>query len=115
MLQFDRIFFYCLQFDALWDFSSFTSFTSSNCNVLGLEDNSIGKITIYPNPAREIIHLKGLTDNETEIRIFDIFGKLAYSQKNNIKDIDVSQLNAGLYLLSISNKGRRTTQKLVIQ
>jgi len=34
---------------------------------------------------------------------------------SNIKDIDVSQLNAGIYLLSISNKGRRTTQKLVIQ
>ncbi len=113
--EFDRIFFYCLGADVLWDFSPFTSFTSSNCNLLGLEDNSIDKITIYPNPAREIIHLKGLTDNETEIRIFDIFGKLAYSQNKNIKDIDVSQLNAGIYLLSISNQGKRTTRKLVIQ
>lgn len=113
--DFDRIFFYCLQFDAFWDFSPFTSFTSSNCNLLSLENNDIDKITIYPNPARDIIHLKGLTDNETEIRIFDIFGKLAYSQNKNIKDIDVSQLNAGIYLLSISNQGRRTTQKLVIQ
>ncbi len=113
--EFDRIFFYCLQFDAFWDFSPYTSFTSSNCNLLGLEDNSIDKITIYPNPARDIIHLKGLTDNETEIRIFDIFGKLTYIQNKNIKDIDVSQLNAGIYLLSISNQGKRTTQKLVIQ
>lgn len=113
--EFDRIFFYCLQFNAFWDFSSFTPFTSSNCNLLGLEDNSINKISIYPNPARNIIHLKGLTDNETEIRIFDILGMLTYSQNKNIENIDVSQLNAGIYLLSISNQGRRTTQKLVIQ
>jgi len=113
--EFDRIFFYCFQFDVLWDYSPFTSFTASNCNLLSLENNSIDKITIYPNPARDIIHLKGLTNNETEIRIFDIFGKLAYSQNKNNKDIDVSQLNSGIYLLSISNQGRRRIQKLVIQ
>ncbi|RMZ50481.1 T9SS C-terminal target domain-containing protein [Flavobacteriaceae bacterium PRS1] len=83
--------------------------------ISDLENNSIDKITIYPNPASDIVHLKGMTDIETEIHIFDIFGKLVYSQNKNNKDIDVSQFNAGIYLLSISSHGQKTTKKLVIQ
>ena len=42
--DYDKVFFYCLQFDAFWDFGSFTSFTDANCDVLSVDNNNNFKL-----------------------------------------------------------------------
>jgi hypothetical protein len=76
--------------------------------VLGLSAN------IYPNPARDIVHIEGL-DNIEVLRFYSILGtldKVIYNQS----DADVSDLSAGMYILSIeTSDNKKITKRLVIK
>ena len=74
------------------------------------------QVSIYPNPAKDVINVKGLPINEeTHIQLMDMFGNfvMEYITSVRTKDIDVSSLNEGVYNLSISNKEGTINKKLV--
>ncbi|WP_298530668.1 T9SS type A sorting domain-containing protein [uncultured Algibacter sp.] len=114
--NYNRVFFYCLQFDAFWDFGNFTPYSSSNCNILSVEDLKLSAITIYPNPAKNFINLKGFPNNEVKIEIADILGKIAFSYTGlSNQEINISHLKSGIYILSVFTETGRTSKKLVIE
>lgn len=114
--NFDRVFFYCLQFDAFWDFGNFTPFSSSNCSILGIEDLKLNAITIYPNPAKTSINLIGLPHSQVKIEIANILGKTAYSNTLlSNQEINISNLKSGIYILSVQTETGRVSKKLVIE
>ncbi len=67
------------------------------------EDVSISDINfnnpvfIYPNPAKDNIKIFGVENQEIEI--FSTDGKLILKENYNGKDIDISSLHQGLYLI----------------
>ncbi|GEQ87061.1 hypothetical protein ULMS_25690 [Patiriisocius marinistellae] len=96
---------------------NFTSTNSRNFNadgVLGLGDNNISNITIYPNPANTQLNISN-ADNST-IEIYNILGQVMMT-KSNIslnEALNVSQLVTGTYLVKISNGTTITTKKFII-
>lgn len=113
--KFDTIFFYCLQFNAFWDFGSITPFNSDSCSVLSVEDTFLSKISFYPNPTKDKIHFSNPTAVSAEIRIFTILGKQVFHQsKITEKTIDVSSFNKGIYIVKTTVDEKSKTQKLVI-
>ncbi|WP_435415428.1 DM13 domain-containing protein [Polaribacter aestuariivivens] len=114
--KFDKVFFYCLQFNHFWDLGTFNNFTSSNCSVLSVNSFNIQKIKVYPNPAKTEIRIQNMNANSAEIRIFNVLGKqVFYQKKNALKVIDVSFLQPGIYMIKFSVENASKTQKLVIQ
>jgi hypothetical protein len=114
--QFDKVFFYCLQFDHFWDLGTFNNFTASSCTVLDVDSFAIDKINIYPNPTKDKIQVSNIDGNSTEIRIFNVLGKQVFHQaKISEKTIDISSFNKGIYVVKIDVDGKSKTQKLVIQ
>ncbi|WP_299059828.1 DM13 domain-containing protein [uncultured Polaribacter sp.] len=114
--KFDRVFFYCLRFNQFWDVGTFTSFKSSSCNVLNIDNFAVNNISIYPNPAKNKIHITQLDKVSVEIRIFNLLGKQVLHQPNiKQNSIDISSLNEGIYLVKINIDGKTKSQKLVIQ
>lgn len=95
-----------------------------NKALIGLTDVEKENInlTIYPNPSNGIVNISlgedsyGLSYYDYELRIINMLGKEVYSSgfKNQI---NVSNLNNGLYILSIINKktNKTTQEKLIIQ
>lgn len=83
----------------------------------GIESNSAA-FRMYPNPANETITLEmGNRGNEIPvISIYSITGKIVYKEiaENNIKVIDVSRLDKGLYFVKIENGTETITKKLSI-
>lgn len=83
---------------------------------------SIDEIEISPNPAKDKLFLNLNSTNEgfEKFHIVDLNGKsvlnfdLALFKGNNINQIDITNLNNGVYFL-ISNKNSIEPQKLVIQ
>lgn len=76
-------------------------------------------IFIYPNPANDKLYIKCKTAKiDGEIIIYNIYGKKVIDKSMNTinEDVDVSNLSAGVYLLSIINKSGETiiTEKIVI-
>jgi hypothetical protein len=71
------------------------------------------EVPVYPDPASDKIHL--VTDNEIiEVTIFTLAGQ-PVMQSSGSKDIDISRLRSGLYLVKIKDQvtGRNTFAKFV--
>lgn len=76
-------------------------------------------IEIYPNPSNGIFNLcmKNATGEEGEINIFDVVGKVVYSQSLLIsykQAIDLSYLSKGVYIFSLKTHNGAYSKKLAI-
>ncbi|AJR04714.1 hypothetical protein AW14_01590 [Siansivirga zeaxanthinifaciens CC-SAMT-1] len=113
--EYDRVFFYCLQFNAFWDLSSFNSFNSSNCAILSTDNSAFNDFTIYPNPVQNDIQIKSPISEEIFVEIYNILGKKVYSQITRTNsNINVSTLKSGLHILSISSRRGKVSKKIQI-
>jgi ELWxxDGT repeat protein len=80
-------------------------------------DNTVNnsRVLIYPNPANSKVNIKVL-DNSTilNVKIYDLLGKEIYFSKNN-SELDLSNLNNGIYLIKVSTSNSSHNSKLVIK
>lgn len=85
----------------------FTLTPGWGCGGLSVKEWRSFDVTLYPNPAAEIILIQSREDFD-QVEIFDLSGKrvLNISAQNGLAQstIDVSTLNSGMYVLSIHNK-----------
>ncbi|MFK8009500.1 MAG: YHYH protein [Saprospiraceae bacterium] len=77
-------------------------------------------ISIFPNPATDLIAIQvaGLVDEDLEIELVDLSGKVVSTSKINkgstIAYFDVQTIYNGIYLVKISNGGWSVSEKVVI-
>ncbi len=73
-------------------------------------------LMIYPNPAIDIIHIKGINRLKS-FKIINSSGAIvSLSENPNKNDIDVSKLQEGIYFLDfLDYTGKRQIQKITIQ
>jgi hypothetical protein len=77
--------------------------------------NASNDIKIAPNPALLVFHINGMLKGKNNITIFNNNGKLvsSFSGTNN-KDIDISHLRAGVYVVRILNEnGNSSVERLI--
>lgn len=77
-------------------------------------------ILIYPNPAKECIHINLDLDSDTEIRmeIFNSIGQPVYSSRIFAKDLrifDVSRFSNGVYFIYFETNSNGASKKLIIE
>ncbi|MDA3821664.1 MAG: CotH kinase family protein, partial [Bacteroidales bacterium] len=80
-----------------------------------IEEHIAGEFTIYPNPARDILNIKG--DIEMKgIAIFDLSGRMLKQlsmQPEFRSTLNISELTSGFYILQIETvSGRIVTSKI---
>ncbi len=91
-----------------------------NVNNVSIISNEFGKhITMYPNPANELVTVElGDDIQDINIQMYDVSGQLVYTQ-NNISDhktmIDISQFERGIYLVEFSYGDDRKVIRLTVQ
>lgn len=116
--QYNKIFFYCLQFDQFWDFGTFEAFSDTNCGILSVEDQLLESITFSPNPAQEIITINNPQLAPVSISIFNTLGQKSVALRdvqNTSQTLDISSLSSGLYIIEMTLGAQRTMQKLIKQ
>ena len=78
----------------------------------GVMENSEDGVTIYPNPANDIIYIKG---DVVAVEIYDSVGKMLEKRwKNvgiNMEEIRVSDLSSGIYMMRIFTADGNTITK----
>lgn len=88
-----------------------------NCGV-SAEDAIQGRVQIYPNPAEDLVRVE-LQDIPPRglLQLRDVRGKvvLEFPVNNLVSDIDLTQIEAGLYLLELMVKDRRLVKKLMVE
>ncbi|MCL2683436.1 MAG: T9SS type A sorting domain-containing protein [Bacteroidales bacterium] len=78
-------------------------------------ENSHASLTIYPNPAKNAIHIEAKSVIQ-EVEIMDINGKQVFYQKNNTNRVTINIGNStpGVYLLKTKINDHYTTSKIII-
>ena len=90
----------------------------ASCDTLGVDDESLASdFLLSPNPTKNVLHITtGLPLENAFYNIYDISGRrVMTSSLNNSKSIDVSQLSAGNYIISIVSDNTIRNQKFIKQ
>jgi hypothetical protein len=67
---------------------------------------------VYPNPSVNSLFINGVL-NETELSIFSANGALIRQELLNKNSIDIHDLQAGLYFITLTDKGKSHTEKFI--
>jgi len=85
-------------------------------------EENIGSFAIYPNPADQVLYISGQAVNgePVTIEIVDIMGRVVYSETDQSsgmlnKQIDISNLANGTYIIKVETVNAVSTEKIVIQ
>jgi len=95
-------------------------FRYANTELTGIEDNPW---SVYPNPAQKQVSVKFYSDKAEEytITIADLSGKTVQvnngiaSEDETIVSLNLENLPAGVYFLTLKTQSSSKTDKLVIQ
>lgn len=72
--------------------------------TLGVNEILVENVSIYPNPTTDFIFFKVNSNAKLlEVEVFDLSGKLVFTQKVNNETIDLQKLSKGTYLLRFKN------------
>ena len=75
---------------------------------------------VYPNPTTNTVNLILSTQDNVLVSLLDIRGRRVFvnefNNSNNVfeKEIDISDISSGVYLLNVETGGKKATKKLII-
>ena len=76
----------------------------------------IEDLSIYPNPVSNgKIYITTKENLTKEIEIFDVLGKKVFSASLFGKELNISKLTPGIYILKIKENDSSATRKLVVK
>ena len=80
------------------------------------ENTSIEGLSLYPNPVvNGKVYISTKEDLEKEITIFDVLGKKVLQTQLSSRELNVSSLSPGVYIIKINENQATATRKLIIR
>ncbi len=76
------------------------------------------KIILYPNPAKNEIHLdidEKIQDQINKISIYNLLGELIFSSNKYLQIIPLTNISSGMYVVKISSSEFEISKKLIIE
>ena len=101
---------------SMFGVTSFAQTNSVELNLKGGDIQLVNKVDIYPNPTVDILHIKISNSSLTNpvIKLYNIIGSFVEVSVDKLEDdiftIDVQQLRAGYYMVSIEDEGTQFTE-----
>ncbi|WP_324069564.1 MAG: endonuclease [Flavobacterium sp.] len=103
-----------IDYPLLVDYIFGVNFGQPWSSSLSIQNPIENNVAVYPNPTTDYIIVAGLEGN-SKVEIYTITGQMVQSQnfENEIRiNID---LNAGMYLVKVSNGFQSTTKKIIVK
>ncbi|MGQ3015293.1 MAG: choice-of-anchor J domain-containing protein, partial [Flavobacteriales bacterium] len=84
---------------------------------VSLEEAWMSSISIWPNPASEVLNIKAGDDLDIQVSLYNAVGQKVYTGGKSaaFHTIPVQNLAAGMYIAEITRDGKQTLQKVVIR
>ncbi|MFT3794523.1 CotH kinase family protein [Flavobacterium sp.] len=79
--------------------------------ALGVKENHKSQFAVYPNPFSDLIHIVGV--EKADYKVFSIDGKLVKAGKTETAELNLSDLNSGMYLLQLTSGNTTETKKVI--
>ena len=73
-------------------------------------------LNLYPNPVSNgKVYITSKNDLDKEVIIFDVLGKKAFQTTISSKELNISNLSPGVYIIKINEGGATATRKLIVK
>ena len=80
------------------------------------QDTSIEGLSFYPNPVSNgKIYISSKSSLDKEISIFDVLGKKVLQTVLSTKELNISNLSPGVYIIKIKENEATATRKLIVK
>jgi len=97
-------------------FCLFTLAASAQDARQPVKDQTIEGLNFYPNPVSNgKIYITSKSSLDKEITIFDVLGKRVLQTTLNSRELNVSNLSPGVYIIKIKENDATATRKLIIK
>ncbi|TDP58712.1 reprolysin-like metallopeptidase [Flavobacterium dankookense] len=108
------------------DGGAITGWSLNICNItavpLGVNDNSLQNFALYPNPNTGSFTISFTSNNSEKVTVgvFDIQGRSVFNkqyQNNGLfnENMQVDNIQSGVYLVKVQNGSKQLTKKIVIE
>lgn len=84
-------------------------YIAQSTNITELNEE---KLIVFPNPTSSVISIKGISEKAENAYITNINGQIVLTI-NRLKNIDVANLPAGVYIIHINTKTNHLTSKFI--
>lgn len=91
-------------------------FIISNSSAISVKELKNNFVTIHPNPTSGLVKIQNKNSENIDILVYDEIGQLVKQSKENQLniDLDLSDLNNGIYTVKIQNKNAVQIEKIII-
>lgn len=101
----------------IWADPKVLNFDVTNFTVtqpLGVDDQNLDKIKLFPNPVAGVLNISGLKE-VSDVTIYNLIGQEVLIEKkiDGQKQLDVSNLSSGTYLVKINSNDKTETYKII--
>jgi hypothetical protein len=80
------------------------------------QDQPIENLSVYPNPVdNNRIYISSKNNAPKEIEIYDVLGKRVLQATVTTKELNITPLTPGVYLIKIKEGDLRVTRKLIVK
>lgn len=87
-----------------------------NSQPLSTSSSELNMFDLFPNPTNSgFVTIKSNQMGAVQAQVFDLLGKEVVNTVVNNERLDVSNLNAGVYVVKLTQNKNTTTKKLIIQ
>jgi hypothetical protein len=95
---------------------SLTIFAQEGRQQPKTQDISIEGLSFYPNPVSNgKIYITSKTGGDKEVVIYDVLGKKVLQANLNTKELNISSISPGVYIIKIREGEATSTRKLMIK
>ena len=90
--------------------------TGSSTSTLGVQQNEISGLSMYPNPVTNgNLYITSTSNQAKSVAIFDILGKQVVKASTVNNTVNVTNLKAGVYIVKITEGEKTDSRKLIIE
>ncbi|RTY76280.1 T9SS type A sorting domain-containing protein [Flavobacterium sp. LS1R10] len=82
-------------------------------NTLGFKNFDLQKVIIYPNPVKDILHLQTLDNSNYKYEMFNLQGKKVLSGTTFSNEINMINLEKGIYILKLKDDENSFNYKIL--
>lgn len=94
------------------DMSNNQACITINRGGVAISENVVSEVSIYPNPATSVLNVNAA--GYSQVEVINMLGQVVYSNSiSNNAQINVSDLNNGVYFVRLSGANGTTTQKFI--
>lgn len=106
-------YFYITLLFCLFSLNNFAQESKTNAKS---QSSLIDDLSFYPNPVSNgKIYITSKYSGERDISIFDVLGKKVFQTTQNMKELNISSISSGVYIIKIREGEATLTRKLIIK